>query len=47
MLAKQGGDQHLEFVRRHLTSDHDTVRNNATYAWKWRYAAVVKRLRGE
>jgi hypothetical protein len=47
MLAKQGGDNHIDFVRSHLTSDNDTVRTNAAYAWEHRYAAVEKRQRGE
>jgi hypothetical protein len=47
VLAKQGSDRHIDFVRAHLTSEHDTVRKNAQYAWDHRYAAVEKRLRGE
>ena len=47
MLAKQGHDRHLGFVREHLKSDNDFVRKNAAYAWEHRFAAVERRLRGE
>jgi hypothetical protein len=47
MLAKQGGDNHIDFVRAHLTSDNDAVRKNAEYAWTDRFAEREKRIRGE
>lgn len=47
MLAKQGGDRHIDFVRAHMKSDHDVVRKNAEYAWDHRFAEREKRLRGE
>lgn len=47
MLAKQGGDRHIDVVRAHLKSEHAFVRTNAQYTWERRYAAVEKRQRGE
>ena len=47
MLAKQGGDKHIDFVREHLKSEHESVRRNAEYAWKHRFAERERKLRGE
>ena len=45
MLAKQGGDSHIDFVRAHLNSEHEFVRKNAQYAWDHRFAEREKNLR--
>lgn len=45
MLAMQGSDHHIDFVRQHLTSGHEFTRKNAEYAWEHRYAAVERRLK--
>lgn len=45
MLAKQGGDSHIDFVRTHLNSEHEFVRKNAQYAWDHRFAEREKNLR--
>lgn len=47
MLARQGRDHHIDFVRAHLNSEHEFVRKNAQYAWDRHYAEREKRLRGE
>lgn len=44
MLARQGDERHLEFVRGQLDAEDEFVKKNARHAWDCRFADIEKRL---